>query len=321
MQFIPADVVHRLLPYPGLVQALREAHRGPSVTTDVCRMDEPSGSNVFLALGAWAPRDVIAVKLVGVFPGNVSLDPPQASVQGIVALFSAQTGAPLLAADGAAMTERKTAADSALGADLLARQDVGTLLVVGAGALAPHVVAAHLSVRPSLRRVLIWNRTPGRAQALVARLSHPGVAIAWAPDLDAAVAQADIISCVTMSEQPLVKGALLRPGTHLDLIGAYTPQMRECDDDAVRRGRIFMDNGGGMERCGDLASPLRKGVITRDDVLADLWQLCSGTAAGRRSEQEITVYKNIGGAHLDLFTARWLREQVQAERSAPAAVT
>jgi ornithine cyclodeaminase len=313
VQFIAAEAVHRLLPYPGLVQALREAHRGPRVTADALRIDEPGGNNVFLSLGAWAASDVIAFKLVGVFPDNFKLDPPQPSVQGIVALFSAKTGAPLLAADGAAMTERKTVADSALGADLLARRDVETLLVVGAGALAPHAVAAHIAVRPSLRRVLIWNRTPARAQAVAAGLFHPGVSIAWTSDLDEAVAQSDVISCVTMSEQPLVKGVLLKPGAHLDLIGGYTPEMRECDDDAVRRGRIFMDTISGMERCGDLSSPLRDGIIKREDVLGDLWQLCSGELVGRQSEQEITVYKNIGGAHLDLFTARWLRAQAQAE--------
>ncbi len=314
MQFIPGADVHRLLPYAGLVQALRVAHRGAPVATNVSHLKEPEGSNVFLALSAWRPRAAISVKLVGVFPGNVALDPPQPSVQGIVAMFDAQTGAVMLAADGAAMTERKTAADSALGVDLLARRDARTMLVVGAGALAPHVVEAHLSVRPSINRVLIWNRAPGRAQALVARLSHPGVAIDWAPDLDAAVAAADIISCVTMSEAPLVKGALMRPGAHLDLIGAYTPQMRESDDEAMRRGRIFMDNAKGMASSGDLASPLRDGVITPADIIADLWALCAeGAGPGRRSADEITVYKNIGGSHLDLFTIAWLRDQWLAE--------
>ncbi|WP_159014508.1 ornithine cyclodeaminase family protein [Acidisoma sp. S159] len=317
MHFVANADVHRLLPYPDLVQALRVAHRGGKVASKVLHIDEPGGSNLFLALGAWRPNEAISVKLVGVFPGNLSLDPPQPTVQGIVAMFDATTGAAMLAADGAAMTERKTAADSALGVDLLARRNAATLLVVGAGALAPHVVEAFLTVRPSLRRVLIWNRTPARAQALVSRLSHPGIAIAWAPDLDAAITQADIISCVTMSETPLVKGALLRPGAHLDLIGAYLPQMRESDDEVMRRGRIFIDNATNIEGSGDLASPLRDGVITRDDILADLWQLCTGDALGRMTLDEITVFKNIGGSHLDLFTIAWLREQWLLEQAVP----
>ncbi|HEX2525746.1 MAG TPA: ornithine cyclodeaminase family protein [Geminicoccus sp.] len=311
--FDPASV-HRLLDYPSLVEALRVAHgNGAMPTTASLVMDEPAGSgDKFLSLVAWAAGDVIAAKLVGVFPGNLALPEPQPSVQGLVALFDAATGAPLAAGDGAALTFRKTAADSALGADCLARKDAATLLVVGAGGLAPHVAMAHTSVRPSIRRVLVWNRTAARAEALARDLRLPSASVEAITDLDAAVAQADIISCVTMSKAPLVRGALLRPGTHVDLIGAYLPDMRESDDDVIRRARLFVDTRKGCDGSGDLGQPIAVGLIGLDSVEADLFDLCSGRHPGRRSNDEITLFKNVGGAHLDLFTARHLMRKAEA---------
>lgn len=306
MEFVPSDLVHSLLPYDALVEALREAHRGIDVFDDSLILSEPGGENAFISLAAWRPGKAIAVKLVGVFPDNVTRVPPQPSIQGVVVLFDATSGAPVLAADGAAMTERKTAGDSALAADFLARPDAETLLVVGAGALAPHVIDAHCSVRSGIRRVIIWNRTPERAVALAHRLATAERPVLAAVDLDEAVAAADIISCVTMSERPLIRGALLRPGTHVDLIGAYTPAMRESDDDTIRRGRIFIDNPSGRDRPGDLAGPITGGIIAPDSIRT-LWELCRGEVPGRRSADEITVFKNIGGAHLDLFTIVQLR--------------
>ena len=306
MEFVPSDLVHSLLPYKSLVEALREAHRGIGVVDDSLILNEPGGENAFISLAAWRPGEAIAVKLVGVFPDNVTRSPSQPSIQGIVVLFDATSGAAVLAADGAAMTERKTAGDSALAADFLARSDAETLLVVGAGALAPHVIDAHCSVRPGIRRVLIWNRTPERATALANRVTTAERPISVALDLDEAVAAADIISCVTMSDRPLIRGALLRPGTHVDLIGAYTPAMRESDDDTMRLGRIFIDNPSGRDKPGDLAGPIAAGLIAPDSIKT-LWELCRGEVPGRQSADEITVFKNIGGAHLDLFTIVRLR--------------
>lgn len=308
MNFIGAGDVHRLLDYAELVEALRLAHRSGSIPrTQATVMGEPPNeANKFVSLVAWAPKDVIAVKLVGVFPSNLSLTPPEPSVQGLVCLFSAATGRPLLVCDGAALTFRKTAADSALGADCLARRDAEVLLVVGAGGLAPHVVMAHRSVRPRIRRVLIWNRTPARAEALAVGLAGSVTEVRAVTDLDWAVGQADIISCITMATDPLVRGALLQPGTHVDLIGAYLPEMREADDEVMRRGRLFVDTRNGCTHTGEIAQPLAKGIITLDAIQADLFDLCAGRHPGRTDRNEITVYKNVGGAHLDLFTMRHL---------------
>jgi len=306
MKLADADTVHRMLDYPYLIEALHRAHQGTHPDADHIVSREPQGGeNQFVTLVGWQADAGIAVKMVGVFPGNLSLDPPQASVQGLVALFDPATGGPLLVADGEAMTFRKTAADSGLGSRLLARQDSGTLLVVGAGGLAPHVIAAHRAARPSLGRILIWNRTAARASALADRVSAKpdmrGIDIAATDDLDGAVEQADIISCVTMARAPLIKGALLKPGAHLDLVGAYLPDMREADDDAMARGRIFVDCRDAMDGSGELADPVASGIIGWDDVIADFYQLCQGTKPGRRTDSDITVFKNVGGAHLDLF--------------------
>jgi ornithine cyclodeaminase/alanine dehydrogenase-like protein (mu-crystallin family) len=312
MRFVDADTAHRLLDYPSLVEALRVAHRGAFPKSDAAVMDEPDGGeNKFVSLVAWAAQEVVAVKLVGVFPSNLALQPPQPSVQGLVAVFDGKTGAPVLVADGAALTFRKTAADSALGASFLAREDAEVLLVIGAGGLAPHVILAHTSVRPSIRRVLIWNRTAARAEALARELSLDGLSISAVHDLDAALPEADVISCVTMSTTPLVKGALLKKGVHVDLIGGYLPTMREADDETIRRGRVFVDTRIGMEGAGDLFQPVESGLFAWSDVQTDHFELCTGAKAGRIDRDEITVFKNVGGGHLDLFTARHLGRQLQ----------
>ncbi|MDB5551574.1 MAG: Ornithine cyclodeaminase [Rhizobium sp.] len=312
MRHFDAEQINTLLDYPGLVEALRRAHATgtmPELNVTVLS-DSGNGANKFVSLIAWASGDVIAVKLVGIFPGNTVLTPPQPSVQGLLALLDAKTGAPLATCDGAALTFRKTAADSALGVDILAREDAATLLVVGAGGLAPHVIEAHTSVRPSIERVLIWNRNFDKAQALAGRMRHVPATVEAIQTLDVALPQADIISCVTMSTEPLVRGALVKPGAHVDLIGAYMPDMREADDEVARRaGRMFVDTFNNAEGSGDVMGPLASGILTRQDIAADLFDLCTGHHPGRENADQITLYKNVGGGHLDMFTARHLMRQ------------
>jgi len=304
MQVFAAAAVHAALPWPFLIEALRKAHLGPMPTSDAVVQSDPAGGEAqFVTLPGWAPGGPIVVKMVGVFPQNAALEPPQPAVQGLVALFDGATGAPLLAADGAAMTARKTAADSALGASILARGDAEELLIIGAGALAPHFAEAHLAARPSLRRVMIWNRTATRAEAVAEGLRKKGIDATVSEDLDGSVALADVVSCVTMSDKALVKGALLRPGAHLDLVGAYLPTLREADDAALTRGTIFVDSRNNMTGGGDLSQAVASGAITWDAVRADLFELVQGRAEGRTRADQITVFKNNGGAHLDLFAA------------------
>lgn len=307
MRAIDADTVHNLLDYPSLVEALRVAHLGGMPEIGNIIRNEPGGEeNKFVTLVGWQRDGAIAVKMVGVFPSNLSLKPAQPSVQGLVALFDGKTGAPLFVADGAAMTFRKTAADSALGSSLLARPDAEVLLVVGAGGMGPHVLEAHSAVRPSIRRVLVWNRTPARAEALATAHDRPDRSVTAVTDLDGAVGEADIISCVTMSTAPLVRGRLIKPGAHLDLVGAYLPDMREADDEAMTRGTIFVDTRSGMKTAGDLCQPVERGLIGWDAVRADLFELCTERDPGRTDQDQVTVFKNVGGGHLDLFTASHL---------------
>ena len=193
MRVLDAAAVHAALPWPWLIEALRAAHHQPMPMSDVVVQNDPTGlANLFVTLPSWAPDGPIVVKMVGVFRGNADLSPPQPAVQGLVALFDGKTGAPLLVADGAAMTARKTAADSALGAAILAREDAETLLVVGAGALSPHVAAAHCAARPSIRRVAIWNRSPLKAVAVADELRGQGIAAEACVDLEAEVARAEL---------------------------------------------------------------------------------------------------------------------------------
>lgn len=304
MHVYDAAAVHAALPWPFLIEALRKAHEGPLPVSDVIVQSDPAGGEgQFVTLPGWARGGPIVVKMVGVFPNNATLVVPQPAVQGLVALFDGSTGQPRIVADGAAMTARKTAGDSALGVSLLARNDAEDLLIVGAGALAPHFATALCTARPSLKRVTVWNRTPARAQAVAAQLKSEGMPVEVSSDLDASVAAADIISCVTMSDRALVKGALLQPGAHLDLVGAYLPTLREADDEALSRGTIFVDSRNNMESGGDLSQAVASGAIGWDAVRADLFDLVQGRNPGRTSEDEITIFKNNGGAHLDLFTA------------------
>ncbi|OCC05368.1 ornithine cyclodeaminase [Labrys sp. WJW] len=317
MRYVDADLVHRLLPYQRLIPWLEKKLTGEIPISEVVLTNEPDGGpNKFVTLVGWQAGELIAVKMVGVFPGNLQLQPPQASVQGLVCVFCGQTGAPQLVADGEAMTFRKTAADSGLGSRLLAREDARILLVVGAGGLGPHVAAAHRAARPSINKVLVWNRTFERAQSLAARLrDKEGVTAEAMRDLDEAVPQADIISCVTMSTQPLVKGALLKPGTHLDLVGSYLPEMCECDTDAIARGSVFVNSRSGITNAGDLVQAFEAGRFRWEDIRADASELCTGIRSGRTFEDEITIYKNIGGAQFDLFTAELLMQETGGDVS------
>ena len=309
MHMFDAESVHRLLPYEELIPALLEMHKGEIPVGDGVYTDDPEGTgNMFVTLPGWLGGQLIVVKMVGVFPANRDRNPPIGSVLGAVAAFDAETGAPVFVADGEAMTYRKTAAISGLGTALLAPPKPRKLLIVGAGGLGPHVAMAHIAARPSLSRVRIWNRTAPRAEALAADLRAQGIRAEATQDLDAAVAEADVISCVTMSRKPLIKGALLKPGAHIDLVGAYLPDMREADDDTMRRGTVFTCCDRGRDEVGELTLPVATGALSWDDIRGDAFGIVQGRYTGRSSENEITVYKNIGGAHQDVFTSVILRQ-------------
>ena len=248
----------------------------------------------------------MGTKIVTVMPMNPKGSSGLPTGQAAYVLCDGENGRPLALIDGTALSHFKTAADSALGAKLLAREDAKTLLMVGAGALAPYMIQAHRSVRPSINRVLIWNRTRQKAENLA-----PICGGEVAHDFQEAVGLADIICCATASTNPIVMGNWLKPGVHLDLVGGFTPDMRECDDVAVRRCRLFVDSWMfGVDQPGDIADPLRRGVITKDKIEGDLFDLCRPNVKIHRRNEDLTLFKNGGGGHLDLFTALFISRQL-----------
>jgi ornithine cyclodeaminase len=312
MRIVNAEETHRLLDYPSLVEALRELFRRGVDQTQRHVLSQPLADgrqNDWLLLPAWQYGRHLGIKLVSVFPENAARGVD--SIQGLYLLFDGESGLPLAVIDGAAITLRKTAANSALAATYLARQDAATMVMVGAGALGPHLVRAHCAVRPTIRRVRIWNRTAARAEAAAAELgSELGIDVAAIADLEPALRDADVISCATMATEPIIRGAWLKPGAHVDLVGGFREEMREADDEAIRRARIFVDaRFTAAAHTGDIFQPLASGLISDADI-TDTFELARGTKPGRQSADEITLFKSGGGGHEDLGTAQHLMAQL-----------
>lgn len=301
MRIVTGDDIRSVCSWPFAVEALRAGHlMEPADLRD--SLIEQAGRKM-LVRTAWIPGLASGVKAVTIYPDNPSQTPPMPSVQGQVLLFDEARGHVVAVLEGVDLTAWKTAGDSALGASCLARPDVSTMLMVGAGSMARPLIDAHRSVRPSIERVMVWNRGQARAAELVAQLTRDGIAAEVVNDLDAAVARAELISSATMATEPLIRGDMLAPGTHVDLVGAYTPSMREADDAALTRGRLFVDSfATTVGHIGEVMIPMDAGVISREDIKGDMHALVQGRA-GRQSPEEITVFKNGGGAHLDVMIA------------------
>lgn len=285
------------LSWAGLTAALEAGHRLPRAQIGDTLLGQ--GGNTLLSRSAWIAGMGIAVKTGTIYPGNAAQGLP--TVNGVVCLFSEATGMFEALLDFRLVTKWKTAGDSLLAARRLARPDSRVILLVGAGTVARSMVEAYGSAFPGAQ-FIVWNRTDEGATKFAAEV--PGMTITH--DLPGAVASADIICTATMSTEPLIRGEWLSPGTHLDLIGAYTPQMREVDDRALQRARVFVDaRETTVDEIGELSSPIARGVIGREHVLADFYELDGGRFR-RESASEITIAKNGGGAHLDLMTARYI---------------
>ncbi|MCP5370326.1 MAG: ornithine cyclodeaminase family protein [Hyphomicrobiales bacterium] len=305
MRQLSADDLRRALPYGALVDRLADDFRaGCTVPLRHHHTVEVPGGDAgtLLLMPAWQAGEHIGIKLATVFPGNGARGLP--AVMATYLLLDGTTGAALAMIDGAELTLRRTACASALAARFLARADSAHLLVVGTGRLAPHLARAHASQRP-ITAVTVWGRDPDKAAAVAEDLRADGLDAAPAADLEAAVAGADIVTCATLASDPLVHGAWLRPGQHLDLVGGFTPAMREADDEAVRRARVYVDTReGACKEAGDIAVPLANGVLDDDDIQGDLFDLTRGRCDGRGGNAEITLFKSVGTALEDLSAAR-----------------
>lgn len=301
MRFVDAEEIRRILSFPMLVAALESGHRRPKIEIQDGFLGSEKAQ--YFVRHAVDRGRFMASKLITSFPANL-IGSELPAVQAVCILFDGTNGRPLAIMDGTEITYWRTAADSALGAKILAPAAPATLLIVGAGQMSSRLVRAHRTVRPSLRRVLIWNRSQERATQLSVSLRQEGIEAEAVDDLASATRLADLICTCTRSHEPLILGANLRPGTHLDLVGGYTPETREADDEAARRARVFVDRReSAFKGVGDILQPIADGAIGTADVLGDLYDLIGGAVPGRRSPSDITFFKNAGGAHLDLMTA------------------
>lgn len=302
------------LPWAKLVDAIEEMFRtGCEVPVRHHHDVDVPGEHTatMLLMPAWVPGSYMGVKVLSVFPDNATRSLP--AIFGTYLLSSGKTGEMLAAIEGGELTARRTAATSALAARYLARKDAASMLMVGTGRLSLNLMQAHASVRP-LTSFHIWGRNNAAAEETARQARELGLAAQATPDLEASARSADIISCATLSNEPLIKGEWLKPGAHLDLVGAFKPTMRESDDEAVKRAHVFVDTfDGALKEGGDIIQPLNAGIIERKHVRADLFDLVSGRHAGRDKDSDITLFKSVGAAVEDLAGAILAYESIKAK--------
>ncbi|SFJ23194.1 ornithine cyclodeaminase family protein [Celeribacter neptunius] len=309
-QMITYDDVISRLTWPEAVETLRAGHLLPKAEVGDLFLGPPEGT--LLSRAAYIEGLGYGLKSVTVFGRNPQAGLP--SVQGAMFVFEPEHGQLQAIIESRLVTEFKTAADSVLGATLLARPDSQSLLIVGAGTVARSLIRAYSAVMPSLRRIGIWSRRAAQADALAQEFDLDGIEVLAEPDLPAAAARADIISTATMARDPILKADWVRPGTHVDLIGAFKADMREADDALISTGSLYVDSRDTtIDHIGELKIPIAAGVITAEAVRGDLYDLIKSPACGRQKAEEITIFKNGGGAHLDLMIARFIAARAERE--------
>ena len=321
--FFSSEQIQQALPCTTLIAALREAFQDTAQAPR--RHVHPlsdSGSSTLLLMPVWQANAHLGVKLVTVVPENQARQLP--TVQALFILLDTATGTPLALMDGEALTLRRTAAASALASTYLSRPDSEHLLIVGTGQLAPYMAVAHCAVR-KMRRVTVWGRDLQKAQRTVEKIQALGlpasISIDVTENLGTASMAADLISCATTSRQALLQSDSVRPGTHIDLVGGFKPDMREAEDKLISSARLFVDTfDGALAEAGDLVQPVQAGLITRASVLAELADLASGRHSGRSNAQEITLFKSVGTAIEDLCAANLVWQHFKAQPSQPTTI-
>lgn len=303
MRFISAQEISSVLNWQTAIQELYQAHLG----------DRPSGDHYFIgdtgfglfSRGVILPGYGAGIKLASIYPENAWRKPPLPAEHAAFVVFDQQSKAVSAVLDGPAITRVKTAADSALAAQLLSREDSRVLVVAGAGPIAQSLTYAYLHIRPSIREVILWNRTPEKLQPFCRSLCQAGVNATLSHDIESAVSRADIITSATSALIPFIRGEWVRSGTHVDLVGSYRQDMHEADGDLMHKARIFVDDRDSALQSGDLCTPLSRGDISHQQIEDDLFTLCQKQTFNR-SDQDITVFKNAGGAHLDLVISQFV---------------
>jgi ornithine cyclodeaminase len=317
MKFISADAIDAALDPKFMADALADAFRGDIIVPVRHHHDveRPDADATLLLMPAWSRKSAatpyVGTKIVTVYPANGAKSLP--AVMGTYILLDGATGAPLCALDGTRLTLWRTAAASALAARYCARPDASRMVMVGSGALAPFMIKAHCAASP-INDVALWNHRPERTEDVAKSLRAEGLPVRAVTDLEAAVREADIISSATLSTDPMIRGAWLKDGAHLDCVGAFKPSMRETDDEAVKRSSLFCDTrAGALKEGGDYAQPLAAGIIKESNIKADLYDLARGTHRGRASPRDITMFKSVGTAIEDLAAAIAVWQRVCAK--------
>lgn len=322
MQFIDKEEVARLTPYGALIEALTQGLREPIESPPRSHFNPNHDASAVLIMPAWQPGRIMGTKIVSIWPGNNAQGKP--AVSAVYVLTSCQDGTTLAVIDGTELTLRRTAAAAALAAKLLARRQSKKLAVLGTGALSAHMAMAHHSVF-DLTEITIWGRQLEKAQTVVDALATQGIAARATTDLDSALADTDIVAAVTTATRPFIRSETVKAGMHLGLIGAFTANMAEAEPQLLSKVRLFADTREGvLQKGGEVVQALQAGLIVAADVRAELAELValSAPAPGRSSDQDITVFKSVGFAALDLIAADYLLQGHQTERlSAPAGRT
>ncbi len=316
MILISSEDVHRICSFPELVNTFEQFHcEEPALLKDMLMSCSQLGHNQddhLLIRAAWLQGNALGLKSATVFANNmVNYGLP--AIHAIYTLFDGKNGKPTAVIDGTSMTYYKTAADSALGAKMLIGTNVTNMAMIGAGAMAPYLIQAHVEIHQTIEKVTVWNRSLSKAEKLADSISLPNVEIQVVENIESAVQNSQLVSCATMTVEPIICGDWLQPGTHVDLVGAFRPDMREADDKTIRKSKVFVDSRKTtIGEIGEITIPIETGVMQESDVLADLYELCSGKVKGRLSNDDITLFKNGGGGHLDLMTAKFISARIKS---------
>lgn len=316
MNIISAAQVNEVLQPKALVAKLKQAFASDIETPLRQHFDianpESERETTLLVMPSWQSGADIGVKLVTVVPESYKYDLP--SIQGVYTLMDAVKGGVKAMIDAPSLTAKRTAAASALASSFASRSDTASMLMIGTGTLSPELIQAHCAVRP-IKLVKVWGRSIEKAQAVIDSIKNKpnlaGVEFEAVTDLDKAITEVELISCATMSQTPLIKGQLLKAGQHLDMVGAYRPDMREADDDCIRRCNIIVDNyKGALKETGDIKIPIEQGLLKAEDIKADLFELCKQEVELQRVEADITMFKSVGHALEDLAAAQLIAAEL-----------
>jgi len=309
--FIDSDFIESHTDYKSLIDKIKKGFASSSIEVPQrhhhnYKNPPEKEDSTLLIMPAWNPGKDMGVKLVTVSPENGKYNLP--SIQGTYIYFDAKKGVPKAILEAKTLTAKRTAATSALAASYLAKEDASSILMIGTGALSTQLILAHSAVRP-IKKVYVWGRNMLKADAVCEQLKNERFEIQSIINIDEVIGNVDIISVATLSKTPLINGKSLKKGQHIDLVGAFKKDMRESDDETIKISQVYVDTYGGMKESGDIYIPLQNGTLSKNEIKADLFELCSNKKNGRTSPNDITLFKSVGHALEDLVAAKYYFDQ------------